>query len=200
MSLFPTHITQTTILRVLLAGFLLVILLLLAAGFVSVQNTRSIRESVAYLVGQELVATRLLDDVQHEQAALTAVFNKLSRDPEHVDREKILSQLDDADDRLEEISDSVAGTPEEPLWNELKQASNAFSTEARRLLALEAPTTLLSRDLFRRHEEALSLVAKLAAASHAKAASARQQIDRRSAQLIRNSASGPAGARQPQVE
>lgn len=185
--MFRGEVTHQTIFRVLLGGFLLVILLLLAAGFVAVENIRSIRDSAERLANQELMATRLLEDVQREQAALTAVFHKLSRGPELVDRDKILSELDEADDRLEEIGASVAGTPEEPLWNELKHASNAFSEEARRLLAQEYPSTLLSRDLFRRHEEALALVAKLAAASYAKAARAKQQIEQRSRELLLNS-------------
>ena len=187
VSLTSGEVTPRTIFRVLLAGFLLVIALLVAAGFVAVENIRSIRDSADRLASQELVATRLLEDVQREQAALSAVFRKLSRGPELEDKEKILSELDEADDRLEEISASVAGTPEEPLWNELKRASNAFSAEARRLLAQENPSTLLSRDLFRRHEEALALVARLAAASYAKAASAKQQIQERSRELLRNS-------------
>ena len=182
------EVTHERVFRVLLGGFLLVILLLVAAGFVAVDNIRSIRDSAERLASQELMATRLLEDVQREQAALTAVFHKLSRGPELVDREKVLSELDEADDRLEEISRSVAGTPEEPLWNELKHASNAFSEEARRLLAQEYPSTLLSRDLFRRHEEALALVAKLASASYAKAARAKQQIEQRSRHLLFNSA------------
>ena len=187
MTLFAGEITHRTVFRVLLAGFLLVILSLLSAGFLGVENIRSIKEAAERLTGQELVANRLLEDVQREQAALTAIFHKLSRGPELVDREKVLSELDEADDRLEEISASVTGTPEEALWNELKRASNAFSAEARRLLAQEAPSTLLSRDLFRRHEEALSLVARLSAASYAKAATAKQQIEQRSSELIRNS-------------
>ncbi|MGC8792300.1 MAG: ATP-binding protein [Bryobacteraceae bacterium] len=181
------EVTPRTIFRVLLGGFLLVIALLMTAGFVAVENIRSIRDSADRLASQELVATRLLEDVQREQAALSAVFRKLSRGPELEDREKILAELDEADDRLEEISAWVAGTPEEPLWNELKRASNAFSAEARRLLNQESPSTLLSRDLFRRHEEALALVARLAAASYAKAANAKQQIHQRSRELLWNS-------------
>lgn len=187
MKVFAGEVTPRTVFRVLMAGFSLVILLLVAAGFVGVENIRSIKESAARLANQELMATRLLEDVQREQAALSAVFRKLSRGPELADREKILSELDEADDRLEEISASVTGTPDQALWNELKQASNAFSAEARRLLAQEDPSTLLSRDLFRRHEEALALVARLAAVSYAKAAESKKQIEQRSEELIRNS-------------
>ncbi len=181
-------ITHAYIFRVLIAGFMLVILLLLAAAFISVQSIRSIQQSVASLVGEELVATRLLDDIQHEQAALSAVVLKLSRDPEVVDREKVLSELDDADRRLDQIGESVSGTAEEPLWDEFQQASAAFSAEARRLLSLEHPPTLLSRDLFRRHQEALAIVAKLSAATDASASNARRQIEGRSRELLKRSA------------
>ncbi|MGE5644674.1 MAG: sensor histidine kinase [Acidobacteriota bacterium] len=177
-------ITHATIFRVLIAGFMLVILLLAAAAVISLQSVRLIHESVAGLVSEEIVATRLLDDIQHEQAALSAVFLKLSRDPEAVDREKVLADLDEAESRMDQIDEAVSDSPEEPLWAELKTAMAAFSDEARRLLALENPTTLLSRDLFRRNQEALSIVAKLAALTDQNAAAARRQIDARMADLM----------------
>ncbi len=184
----PTHqITETTIFRVLIAGFMLVTLLLLAAGFVSVQNIRSIKQNVGELVEEEQVTAGLVDDIQRGQAALNAVFYKLSRDPEYVDREKIFSELDTSDKRLIEIGDWLKDTPEEPLWKELHRAAAAFSAEARRLLALENPTTLLSRDLFRRHEEMLAIAGRLVAASRQNAAAARQEIDGRSGELMRHS-------------
>ncbi len=179
-------ITHGNIFRVLLAGFMLVLLLLLTAAVISVRNMRAIKESIADLVGEELVATRLLDDIQHEQAALSAVFLKLSRDPQAVDRDKVLSELDDADQRMDQIDEAVADSPEEPLWNELKAASAAFSTEARRLLQLDHPTTLLSRDLFRQHQEALATVAKLTRLIDQNTSSARKQIDERSRTLMRH--------------
>ncbi len=182
------EITHAAIFRVLIAGFMLVILLLIAAAFISVQSIRSIKESVADLVGEELLATRLIDDIQHEQVALSAVFLKLSRHPEAVDREKVLSELDDADARMDDINETVAGTIEEPLWSELKKASTAFSEEARRLLSLDDATTLLSRDLFRRHQDALAIVAKVAAVSHANASAAQEKIETRSRELMRHSA------------
>jgi signal transduction histidine kinase len=167
---------------------MLVILLLIAAAFIGVQSIRSIKESLADLVGEEMLATRLIDDIQHEQVALSAVFLKLSRDPEAVDREKVLSELDDADARMNDIDATVKGTSEEELWRELKEASTAFSGEARRLLSLDHPTTLLSRDLFRQHQHALTMVAKVAATSHANASAARQKIEGRSRQLVKHSA------------
>jgi signal transduction histidine kinase len=181
-------INETTIFRVLLAGFMLVTLLLVAAGAVSVLYIRSIKQNVGELVEEEQVTAGLIDDIQRGQAALSAVFYKLSRDPEYVDREKILSELDASDKRLAEIGEWVTDAPEEPQWKELHKAAVAFSAEARRLLSLENPTTLLSRDLFRRHEELLARASKLAAASRQNAATARQQIDARSGELLSHSA------------
>jgi signal transduction histidine kinase len=178
------QITHVTIFRVLIAGFLLVILLLTGAAAVSVQSFRSIKQSVADIVGAELVATRVIDGIQHEQAALSAVFLKLSRAPVGADRQEVLADLDASDRRMDQIDAAVSGTPEEPLWDEFQDSTAAFSAEARRLLSLEKPPTLLSRDLFRRHQEALSIVAKLAALIDQNTASARKQIDSRSAQLI----------------
>lgn len=178
------QITHATIFRVLIAGFLLVILLLMGAAVVSVQSFRSIKQSVADIVGAELVATRLIDDIQHEQAALSAVFLKLSRAPVGEDRQKVLADLDASDRRMDQIDEAVSDTPEEPLWNEFQDSTAAFSDEARRLLSLEKPPTLLSRDLFRRHQEALSIVAKLAALIDQNTANARKQIDTRSARLM----------------
>jgi signal transduction histidine kinase len=178
------QITHATLFRVLIAGFMLVILLLAAAAFISVHAIGSIRASVAGLENEEQVATRVLDDIEHEEAALSVVFLKLSRDPEAVDRQKVLSDLDEADRRMDQIDEAVSGTPEEPLWNDLERASSAFSDEARRLLSMKHPATLLSRDLFRRHEESLSLVAYLAALIDRNAADARRQIESRSATLM----------------
>jgi signal transduction histidine kinase len=178
-------ITHATIFRVLIAGFMLVILLLVAAAVIGVHVLRSIRASVNGLVAEETVATRLIDDIQHEQAALSAVFFKLSRDPAAVDRQKVLSDLDQADQRMDEIDAKISQTPEEPLWEELQTATGAFSDEARRLLSVENPTTLLSRDLFRRHQEALSIVAKLAAQIDERTAAGRKQIENRLEALMR---------------
>jgi signal transduction histidine kinase len=172
---------------VLLAGFFLVMLLLVAVGVVSVLCIRSIQKGVAELVEEEQVTASLIDDIQRGQAALNAVFFKLSRDPEYIDREKVLSELAASDKRLAEIGDWLADTPEEPLWKELHKAAAEFSAEARRLLSLGRPTTLLSRDLFRRHEDLLALVSKMAATSRQNAAEARRQIDARSGQLLGHS-------------
>jgi signal transduction histidine kinase len=182
-------IRETNIIRVLAVGFALVIILLLADGFVGIKLIQSIREGAARLVEDQFVTTSLVDEIQREQGALSAVFYNLARDPDSLNRDEILTQIDGIEQNIHRI---VSAVPEQNRktggqWTELEMASAAFAREARRLLALEEPPTLLSRELFRRHEEVLSVVARLIRASHDNANQARSQIEVQSRSLIRRS-------------
>src|SRR5258706_311738 len=76
--MFPRQITHQNIFRVLIAGFSLVILLLLAAAFVGIRNIQSIRESAASLVREQSVTKRLIDELHSQQTSLSEVFSVLA--------------------------------------------------------------------------------------------------------------------------
>ena len=178
------RVTRASILRVLVVGFSLVIFLLLAAAFFGVRNIESIRESASRLEEGQAVTTRLIYEMENEQAALSAVFYKLSRDPESVDRDGILADLDETDKQFARIVSEVSGTPEEPQWRELQRYSSSFTEEARRLLGLEDATTLLSRDLFHRHDQVIAIVARLIEATNQRSLENQNQIRQRSRELL----------------
>ncbi len=180
-------VTYKKMLRVLALGFSAVIMLLVAAGFVGVKSAQLIEESTAELVHSELVTTQLIDELQREQATINAVFFRLARGPELIDRERVLSQLDEADQAVARIVQEAAGTPQEQLWDDLRNAANGFSSEARRLLALHNVPNYYSRDLLRRHEEVTSLAAKLVSSNYGRAVSAQTRISQRSARLVNES-------------
>ena len=113
------RITDRSIKGVLVSGFGLVILMLLASGFIGVRNAKVIQESAQRLVGEQMGTARLVDEVHREQGALQAVFNNLSKDPNSVDRNEILSQLNEADVAMDLVVKAGAGTPDETLWTEL---------------------------------------------------------------------------------
>ncbi len=185
--MLPARITQNSIRRVLTVGFTLVIALLLAAGFFGLRNLRAIQENAASLVNEQLVSTRLIDEIQRQQGTLSAVFYTLAPDPDVVDTERVLAQLDDAGSNIERVVVSMSASEEAPLWRDLKRASEAFAAEARRLLELPDPPTLSSRELLRYHEEVLAVVAKLVESSYQKANLAQNQIRERSRELVRDS-------------
>src|SRR5689334_22021036 len=132
--MFPQQITHQNIFRVLIAGFTLVILLLLAAAFVGIRNIESIQENAASLLREQSVTNRLIDELHSQQTSLSEVFSVLARDPDSVDYDHIMSQLDEADRDINRISEEGAQTPESRLWTRLKQTSTTFSSEARYLL------------------------------------------------------------------
>src|SRR5258708_36916827 len=157
------RITDRSILRVLITGFALVIILLLASGFGGVRNAQAIQASAQRLVGEQGVTTRLIDEIHREQGALNSVFNNLSKEPNLVDRDLILSQWNESDKPLGQIVATGRGTKDDPIWQQLRTSTAAFSAEARRLLAAEYPASLFSYDLLDRHEQVIEIVLKLIA-------------------------------------
>jgi signal transduction histidine kinase len=180
--------SQQNIIRVLIAGFGLVILLLLAAAFVGIGNIRRIQQSAANLVREQQVTNRLIDELHSQQTSLYDVFSVLARDPDSVDFDHIMAQLDEADRDIGRISAEGAQTPEHHLWRRLKQTSTDFSREARRLLTTENVETYASVDLFRYHESFIAVVARLVEAEYRKVSAAQAQIDQRSSRLLTISA------------
>ncbi|MGQ9634687.1 MAG: sensor histidine kinase [Bryobacteraceae bacterium] len=122
--------------------------------------------------------------MQHEQQALSAVFYNLSREPETVDRIKILSELDAADHNIGEIIQRTQGTPEQETGRQLGLATAAFTAEARRLLNQPKASSLLSRDLFQRHRQVTSVVARMVAAGRQKSLAAQQMIAMQSRRML----------------
>ncbi|MCL6546540.1 MAG: hypothetical protein K6T61_15055 [Bryobacteraceae bacterium] len=187
MQPLPRQVTSQSILQVLLAGFGLVILLLVVAGFVGTAGIRSIQRNAATIVQQQQEFAGLIDTLQHEQQALSAVFYNLSREPESIDRAKILAELDAADRNIREISRRTEGTAEEANGRQLGQATAEFTSEARRLLSQPHPSSLLSRDLFQRHRQVTAIVARMAAVGRQKSLEAQQMITVQSRRMLTQS-------------
>src|SRR6478609_7714375 len=181
--MLPRQITHQNILRVLLAGFTLVIVLLAAAAIVGIRSVQSIQANARNLVREQSITNRLIDELHSQQTALSEVFSVLARDPDSVDYYKIMSQLDEADRDIARISDEGGRTAESALWRRLNQSSLDFSREARRLLSIEEPETFSSIDLFRFHGAFTSVVARLLEVEYRKLNAAQSQIEQRTSRL-----------------
>jgi signal transduction histidine kinase len=176
-----------TLLRVLVIGFAVVIALLATAAVIGVHNARSITASTEAMVADQLVITRLLDEVEHEQGALNAAYYRLSRTPEKVDRAKVLAALDETGGQVPRLVEKARGGPDEAAWNALEKAVLDFSTEARQLLNGRKAPGFSSRDLFVRHEEVTAVVAHLADLSYARAADTRRRIGAQTNSIVTES-------------
>ena len=185
--MYSDPVTVRKILRVLVIGFSAVIVLLMAAGFIGLKSAQLIQENSAEIVHNALVTTQLIDELQREQDTLNAAFYKLSRGPELSERERLLAQLDDADQAVERIVTEAAGTPQAESWRQLSAAVQGFSTEARRLLVRKNVPTYTSRDLLRHHEEVTAIVGKMVANNYTRTLAAQSRLDQRSGQLVKES-------------
>ncbi len=181
----PKPITHGNIFRVLTAGFGLVVILLLAAALVAVRNIHAIRQSAAGLIGEQEVARRLIGELHGQQTSLSEVFSVLARDPDSVDEGAILKQLDAADADTARIAAEGARTADRDLWVRLKQASLAFSAEARHILAEDEPETFAPVELFREHEDFMTVVARLVEREYRTAGAAQAQLNQLTSKLLR---------------
>jgi signal transduction histidine kinase len=177
------QITRQGIFRVMIAGFALVILFLVAAAIVGVRGIRDIQSTARDLLREQSLSRRLIDELQSQQTSLSEVFGILARDPDSINYSQILGQLDEADRDIDRIANEGAQTGARALWERLRRSSTDFSREARRLLAVENPETFQSIDLFRYHGAFASVVARLLETEYGKLNAAQAEIDRRTARL-----------------
>jgi two-component system sensor histidine kinase UhpB len=180
----PKPITHANIFRVLTAGFALVVILLLAAALVAVRNINAIRQSAAGLIREQEVTRRLIGELHGQQTSLSEVFSILARDPDSVDEGAILKQLDSADADTARIAAEGARTADRDLWARLKQASLAFSGEARHILAEDEPETFAPVELYREHEEFMTVVARLVEREYRTAGVAQAQLNQLTSELL----------------
>ncbi len=176
-----------TLLRVLVIGFAAVIALLAAAAIIAVNDARSIAASAAGLVNNQLVIARLLDEVQREQEVLNTAFYRLSRAPDLVDRQRVLADLDQTDNEIRQIVQEERGRPNEEAWDRLERTTLDFSKEARQLLLNQEDAVYSSRDLFAKHEQVTTVVARLVDMSYANAVETRHRMDQQSDRLTQES-------------
>jgi len=187
IAMLPRQITHQNIFRVLIAGFGLVTVLLVASTIIGIRNIQFIQQETRNLVREQTVTNQLIDELHSQQTTLSEVFSVLARDPDSVNYTHIMSQLDEADRDIARISQEGARTSEHDLWQRLNRSSLDFSTEVRRLLSEDDPETFSSMDLFRFHGAFASVVARLLEAEYRKLNDAQTQIGRRTSRLRDNS-------------
>ncbi len=153
-------ITGSFIARVLLGGFGLVILLLLAAGLLGVRNISSIRATATDLLEEQVRTSDLLDAVLREQRTINAIYFNIARRPEALDRDQLLSQLVASDKDLAEIVEAASDEPDQGLWKQLFKDASSFSDETRKILASDTVLGPSTR-LLDTHRQVLTLVDRL---------------------------------------
>jgi signal transduction histidine kinase len=173
------------VLRGLALGFLLVLVLLGAAGWVAVRQSRLIRDGVAQLARTQLVIARLVHDVQMEENAMTEVLHRVAQlNPQPANHSALLRELDESDRQLARLSAEARAAAGSQLWADLEASVKAFTAEAHRVLATNDPVPRQKLEvLFAQHDRVVGLVNELIRTSSERLTAAERDIERQSEEL-----------------
>ncbi|MCU1273339.1 MAG: Integral rane sensor signal transduction histidine kinase, partial [Bryobacterales bacterium] len=172
------------LLHVLIAGFTLLILLLVASAYVGIDAMRTAESGAARLVEEQRATLRLIDEIQRNEDSLSAVFYALASAPERTNRAALLESLETRERAIRRTINSGRAAADDQLWSNVNNSAEAFIAEGRRILRTGEPP----REVFyRRHEELITTLAELAS-SHFDAAAAAQKREMAGSQKrVRNS-------------
>ena len=148
------------VVRILALGFSLVMILLGAAGMQSLRQTHQIRSSIEQLASDQFLITRLVNDVQFEENAMTEVLHQLAEFfPSRQDRASLLLNLEESAAELSRISQEARLAVGDDVWQELERSVTLFTQEVRQILTGTEPVERIKLEpLFEHHTRVVSLV------------------------------------------
>lgn len=179
-------ITERTVRMILIIGFGLVLLLLSAAGILAVGSTRQIQSDAEALVREEITIARLLNEVQAEEAVMTAALHYLVRHRSGATDERLMQELSAADESIARIARS-AGNRDEMQWQGLQQNVREFTRTAGEQLGRAKRSDADLENLFTLHEGVIATVRKLVDASARRASEIDEVLAVRSRDLASES-------------
>jgi signal transduction histidine kinase len=170
-------------------GFLLVLLLLGASGWVAVMRSQLISENVAKLARDHFLIARLIHDVQTSQNAMTEVLQRVVQPgPKQPAPLELLRNLEESSQPLAQLSGEVRTIAVGPLWMELEATMKSFGDNIRQVLSTDTPATPAQvRALFDQNNRMISQVNELVRRSSNRLAEAEREIESQSEKLRRNS-------------
>jgi signal transduction histidine kinase len=182
----PRHRIDTGILWIIGIGFTLTILFLVASWFLGIQGMKRAEAEAAALVAQQRISTKLIDEIQREEASLSSLFYALASWKQS-DREQLRKRLSDIESEVGRTL-RTAQTPEaRGRWRQVRTAVEAYMNEVRRCLDQPGERAAASRQLYSLHETMVKELADLVAANYAEAVGAQRQNYQNSRESLQRS-------------
>lgn len=183
------------LIRVLAIGFTVVIVCLAAAALIGAASVRSIARFASDVVTDQLVITRLTDEIEQEQRVLNASF---FRDSGLADPAQELAGLDQTNREIERLADQSSSGPDRQMWQRLRLDIRDFSREARRFLskpeARQPEAHQAEGDLLLRHEAVTNHAAVLVDVTYRRVVDAEQAMREQTRRLATESSALIAGS------
>ena len=175
--------------RGLVAGFTVVFLLLAAAGWAALRDSREIRRGTASMVAEQMRISRLLYEVQMEEDAIAELVHRVAHPPEPDDRADLIGQLAEAEVTVARLTEESETTPQAGLWKELKVRTAEFFGLVRAALLRESvPGEDEIQGVFRSHDRVVALIHGIITESSKHLEESEREIERQSVRLADDSA------------
>jgi signal transduction histidine kinase len=164
---------------VLIAGFALLMIALLASGWIAVSSMRFVEDDASRFVSEQQATARLIYEVQNEEGDLSAVFYALASGKVD-DRTSLMQRIDALEAALRHTLDSGSASGSSPLWSDVRRAAERFVEQGRAtVLSGRQP----SNEFYQYHQNLLAAIADLAAASLAPSGAVRAERERLSSRI-----------------
>jgi signal transduction histidine kinase len=129
------HQPGTYLLPTLIAGFALLIGLLVASAYVGIEAIASAESDASRLVAGERATLHLIEDLQRQQENLNTVFRSLSSPPYRpVDRDLLLKRLGELEKHIVRAVDAGRRSGRAVVWRDVQETASSFISEGRRIL------------------------------------------------------------------
>jgi signal transduction histidine kinase len=145
----------------LIAGFALLLLLLLVSGWVAIDSMRFMESDASRLFAEQHATARLIDEAHSEEGNLSSVFYSLAA-RQDIDRTVLLKRLDALESAIRRTTDTGAASNNSQLWSKVRRAADLFIEEGRSIIRSGRPP---SDEFYQRHQNLLGALADLAGSS-----------------------------------
>ena len=151
---------------VLVGGFSLTILLLIGAGFMGMQARDTIERSHTSLRERHRLITRVIDEIQNEEAGLNNLFYAIVAAPDSRNDDMLLARLAGIEQQVRMTLAAARKSTGPAPWAGVTAATETFMIEVRRVL--EAPGTRIDdreERLYHAHETLVTALSALVSAA-----------------------------------
>ncbi len=184
MATLTKKITERAVLRVMIGGFLLVLLVLVISGLNGLSSLHGLQVGARELSTEFGTSSDLIAQMQRQIAGLNAIVHRLWNEPEAIDETTLLALVQETESNISRIAIAGAGTQEEAQWRELAATSRKFTAQVRQALESQTPTATI-RTLAEQHQDLIAHAASLINGSYQRAVGAQAQMDRELERLVR---------------
>lgn len=180
----PEQESNRPLLLILIAGFALLVLLLVGSGITAIASIRSIELGADRLADEQRATIQLIDEVQREEGNLSSVFYALATGQEDAHRKELLARLDNLEAALRQTTKGGLASPESRAWQKVRESADAFTAEGRQTLLGHRPPT---EAFYLLHQDLLDRLAELTQSSFSdREALQQREATHRAAQLRRS--------------